>query len=79
MSYFVYVLKSEISSRFYRGISKDVEKRLKEHNSGKTKSTRAYCPWKVVYVEEYTDRISAREREKFLKTGKGRDYIESLL
>jgi len=40
--YKVYVLYSKKATRFYTGFTKDIENRLKEHNSGKTKSTKAY-------------------------------------
>jgi len=59
-------------------MTQDLSKRILEHNRGKMKSTKAYVPWKLVYSEEYLDRMDARKREKFLKSGKGRDYIESL-
>ena len=71
----VYVLKSEAHDRFYVGMSKDVANRLKEHNSGKTKSTKGYRPWKLFHREEYPNREEARNREKFLKSGRGRAYI----
>ena len=44
MEYFVYVLESEIDGRLYKGQTSDIEKRLTEHNSGKTKSTKGYKP-----------------------------------
>ena len=40
--YFVYVLKSENNWRFYVGMTENIERRLTEHNSGKTKSTKGY-------------------------------------
>lgn len=64
---FVYVLESEVDHRFYVGMTYDVEKRLREHNRGKTKSTKGFRPWKLIHVEEYPNRITAREREKYLK------------
>ncbi|WP_239004431.1 GIY-YIG nuclease family protein [Lacinutrix sp. WUR7] len=38
-SYYTYVLESDIDGRLYKGHTDNVEKRLKEHNAGKTKST----------------------------------------
>ena len=35
--YYVYVLYSQQYNKFYVGMSKDVETRLKQHNAGKTK------------------------------------------
>jgi len=47
MKYFVYTIKSELDGRIYVGFSENVKNRIKEHNSGKTKSTRGYRPWKL--------------------------------
>jgi len=73
MDYFyVYVLRSIKYERNYVGFTKDINKRLKQHNSGYTKSTKPYKPWKILFFETYNAKIEAINREKFLKTGKGR-------
>ena len=77
--YFVYVIQSDVDGRFYKGLTKDIENRVKEHNSGKTKSTRPYKPWKLVYLEEYKTREEARKRELFLKSGEGRELLKHIL
>ncbi len=74
--YFVYVLRSESYNRFYIGMTGDIERRIKEHNSGKTKSTKGYRPWKLFFYEKYPSRKEAREREKYLKSGVGREFIK---
>ena len=74
--YFVYVIKSESFNRFYIGMSDNIERRLKEHNSGKTKSTKYFGPWVLFFSEKFDDRIQARQREKYLKSGIGREYIK---
>ena len=75
----VYVIQSQIDSRLYKGFTNDIANRLKEHNSGKTKSTKAFLPWVLVYSEKVSNRIEAREREKYLKSGIGRDYLNRIL
>jgi putative endonuclease len=77
--FFVYVLKSEVDGRYYKGLTKNLEKRLKEHNSGHTKSTKAFRPWKMIFSKEFEERIEARKFEKYLKSGTGRDYIKNNL
>lgn len=72
---YVYILKSENFDRFYVGMSEDVEKRLKEHNSGKVKSTKAFKPWKVFFFESFDTKVEARNQEKFYKSGVGRKMI----
>jgi putative endonuclease len=74
---FEYVLKSLKENRLYIGMAENVERRLQEHNSGKTKSTKGYRPWELVAFEEHPDREAARSREKYLKSGSGREYIKS--
>ena len=74
--YFVYVLKSDNNWRFYVGMTEDVERRVKEHNSGKTKSTKGYKPWIFFFKEEYKTRLEARNREKYLKSGIGKEFIK---
>ena len=73
----VYVLESKVYSRRYKGLCRDLNKRLVEHNLGKTKSTKAFRPWKVVYFEEFQTFAEARKREIFLKSAAGRRFINS--
>ena len=77
--YFVYVIKSQIDARLYKGITNDLERRVKEHNSGKHKSTKGYLPWELIYYEKVNNRIEAREREKYLKSGIGREFLKKRL
>jgi putative endonuclease len=77
--YFVYVLKSSIDGRLYKGMTNDIQRRIYEHNSGKHKSTAPYCPWKLVYKEIVNNRQEARERELYLKSGTGREYLKKIL
>jgi len=79
LMYYTYVLYSENHNRFYIGMSTDVEKRLSEHNSGKTKSTKGYRPWVVLFIDEFETRAEAREREVYLKSGIGREYVNAFL
>lgn len=75
--YYVYVLKSKNYNQIYIGFSDNSIRRLNEHNSGKTKSTKFYKPYKIIYQEKYKTRIEARKREKFLKSGCGREWIKN--
>jgi putative endonuclease len=76
--YTVYVLKSLSKEFHYTGMTSDLDRRLKEHNSGYSRTTKKYLPFLVVYTEIYSDRTSARMREKYLKSGAGREYVKSL-
>ena len=77
--YNVYVLRSLKTDRRYVGLTNDLERRIKEHNNGKGKSTKGFLPWKLVYSEKFENRIEARKREKYLKSGIGRAYLDKIL
>ena len=68
MSYFVYILECSDGS-LYTGITKDVEKRLDEHNTKDSgaKYTKARRPVKLLYKESSLDRSSASKREYEIK------------
>ncbi|MGB9664303.1 MAG: GIY-YIG nuclease family protein [Ignavibacteria bacterium] len=76
MKYYVYVLWSDSLKQRYVGMTKDVEERLKMHNSGRSKYTKRGKPWKLIYLEEYVIKRDAIERERFLKTGVGRKWLD---
>jgi putative endonuclease len=77
--YKVYVLKSLKDGKNYTGYSSDVNRRIIEHNSGKTESTRRRRPFKLLYLEKYQSEEEAKKRERFLKRGKGREELKKLL
>ncbi len=78
--YYLYILRSNIDKEFYTGITNNVDRRLKEHNGSKpsTRSTVNRSDFILVYVEECETRIIARERERFWKSGQGREYRDEL-
>jgi len=77
--FYVYVLRSLEKGRRYVGMTKHLDRRLKEHNEGKNRSTKGFTPFELVHVEEFEERIEARKREKYLKSGSGREYLDSIL
>ena len=77
--YYSYVLKSLKDQKKYYGVTQDIKKRLKEHNSGKVKSTKSRKPFELIYYEEFLKFEEARKRELYFKSGLGREYLSSLL
>ena len=75
----VYVLRSLVNGRLYTGSTNNYLRRISEHNSGQSKYTSLTRPFKLVYKEIYKTRIEARRRELFLKSGKGRELLKSLI
>lgn len=77
--WYVYILKSTVNGRYYTGSTNDLERRLNEHNTGKSKYTSLTRPFILVHKEEYSTRLEAVRRERFLKTGKGREFSKDIL
>jgi putative endonuclease len=77
--YSVYVLKSKSTGLLYTGSTSDLERRLEEHNSDASISTKYRGPWELVHREDYPSRAEAMRRERELKTGKGRDELKRIL
>jgi putative endonuclease len=72
----VYVLQGE--TKRYVGITNNLSRRLAEHRSGHAKSAQVIGPFKLLHTEKFPDHISARKREKFLKSGQGREFLSRL-
>ena len=78
--YTVYILGSERKSAWsYVGSTSNIDQRLKDHESGKTKSTKAYRPLKIIHTETYASFEEARKRELYLKTGFGREEKKNIV
>jgi putative endonuclease len=75
----VYVLRSVRNGRLYTGSTNDLDRRLEEHQRGKSRYVRHAGPFELVYTEEYGTRLEARRRELFLKSGRGRALLKEEL
>ena len=73
---FIYVLYSHLAKRHYTGVTSNLEQRLAQHNSDQSISTKNRGPWKLVYQEEYATIGEALRRERYLKSGKGREELK---
>ena len=78
--YVVYVLYSSSGQRRYVGYTSDLINRFKSHNYlGKKGWTIRYRPWQVIHVEFYESQSAAIQREKALKSGQGRKWMDENL
>lgn len=77
--FYVYILKSLKNGRHYTGLTNNLDHRIREHNSGQTKYTKTAGPFELIYKETYNTRLEASKRERFLKTGKGRELLKQIL
>ena len=77
---YVYILQSiSFPDNYYTGVTDDLEKRLKKHNSGDVSHTSKYRPWKLKSFIAFDDEIKALEFEKYLKTGSGQAFAKKHL
>lgn len=73
----VYILKGKTGKR-YTGITNNFSRRLREHRSLKTKGSELLGDFFVLHTETFSDHNSARIKEKFLKSGQGRKWLDKL-
>jgi len=76
--FYVYAIKSLVKNYIYIGMTNDIERRIAEHNSGENRSTKAYKPFILIHKEVFDTRIEARTKEKYLKSGVGKEYLKLL-
>ncbi|PJA63576.1 MAG: excinuclease ABC subunit C [Candidatus Portnoybacteria bacterium CG_4_9_14_3_um_filter_44_9] len=77
--HYVYVIKSIKDGELYVGHTNDLKGRIEERNKGMVKSTRGRRPFKLIYYEASNILQDAVKREKSLKTGFGRAYLNRQL
>ncbi len=72
--YYAYVLINNHGQK-YVGHTVNIQNRLNEHNEGKNNFTRYRKPWQLLYSETFSNKTDAIKREKFFKSGKGREFL----
>jgi putative endonuclease len=77
--WFVYVLRSLRNGRLYTGSTNDLKRRLREHQRGKNPYTRHAGPFTLAHTEQFETRLEARQRERALKSGQGRAFLNKLV
>jgi putative endonuclease len=72
--YYAYILWSSKSKIFYYGYTEDLQKRIKEHNNGISKSTSPHRPWKLLFYAGFKDKKLAKDFELYLKSASGKAF-----
>ncbi len=76
--YIVYAISSISRNYIYVGMTQNLEDRLKRHNRGYEKTTKPYSPFILLYSEVCSTSVEARVREKYWKSGIGKEQLRKL-
>ncbi len=79
MVWHVYVLENETGRRYVGYTGRDLGLRLQEYNEGLNRWTKAHRPWCIVYSESHEAKPNALRRQRYLKTGAGRQERDRLV
>ena len=81
--FYVYVLVSETTGKRYIGQTNDLSRRVAEHNdpghNSRKHTSRNAGPWRLVHHESFQTRAEAMRREKWLKSGAGREWLDQTI
>lgn len=69
--YYVYIIKSKKDDSLYTGFTKDIRRRMLQHNSGESLHTKNKIPWKIVWIGIFLKKNTAAAFEQYLKTASG--------
>lgn len=77
--FYVYILRSEKDQSLYIGYTRDLNARFKSHNQRKNLATKYKVPYKLLYYEAFVNKVDAKHREVYLKSGWGLRSIKKIL
>lgn len=77
--YYVYTLRSNKNNRLYIGFTSNLKNRLTLHSKGQVPSTKLDLPYTLIHYEYFINIQDAKSREKYLKSGYGRDQLKQFL
>ena len=79
LRYYVYILRSYQDHGFYIGFTTDLKSRLTLHAKGQVTATKFRVPLKLIFYEYFINKADAKARERFLKSGYGRQQLKAFL
>jgi len=78
--FYTYVLYAPQSDKIYIGFSANPANRFIAHNHPNSKGyTSKFKPWALIHIEKFDTKKEAMNRERQLKSHKGRDFIRKLI
>jgi putative endonuclease len=78
-TFVVYAIRSTRKNYTYVGLTNNLQRRLSDHNLGYNRTTKPYAPFILIHEEVCNTRTEARIREKYLKSGIGREFLKTRL
>ena len=79
MAGYIYILQSLKNNRFYIGSTNNLERRLTEHNQGKSIYTNLTKPFKMIFSQKFDNLSIARKIEYKIKSFKSKKVIISII
>ena len=79
LMFYVYIIYSQASDKYYVGSCENIEKRLSDHLNSRSNYTKMAKDWELKHSEEFLSRAEAVCRELQIKNKKSRKYIEFLI
>jgi len=76
--YYVYIIYSPLTDKFYIGQTQNLESRLSKHNTKHDGFSSQAKDWEIKYYETFNTRNEAINREKQIKSWKSRIMLEKL-
>jgi putative endonuclease len=77
--FYVYILQSLKDRKLYIGYTSNLKRRLKEHKTGGSSSTKKRLPFRLLYYEAHANEKDAIRRERYFKTQKGKSTLKQIL
>ena len=74
--WYIYVISSQARRYMYVGLTNNLRERLVTHRNGYNKTTKPYRPFRLIHFEKFSTRLEARKKEKYLKSGIGKEWIK---
>lgn len=78
--YFVYIIKSEKTNKYYTGCTDNIIRRLQQHNDGNgCLTTKSGRPWKIICYKEFLNKEDAYLHEKLIKSYKSGNAFKKII
>jgi len=74
--FYCYILRSQKTGRRYVGSCEDLAEPIRRHNARESKATKHGVRWVLIHTEAFPTRSEAARRERYYKTGRGRDELD---